>query len=287
MKIESITENFGAVVTDVALNALSEQDFRTIEQAWFRYAVLVFPHQHLSNEDHFAFTRRFGRLEKGLPRINTKMRPNIGNTDNEGKVLPREHVGRVFNIGNSLWHSDSSYKRVGAKASLLAAHEVPTEGGETEWADMRAGYDALSSDMKNFLSDKVAVHSYAFSHSWHYGLRVMPEEGLRQLPPVEHAIIKVHPDSKRHVLFVGRHASHIIGEDFESSRKLLRELTFEAAQPPRTFGHRWHVGDIVLWDNRCVLHRARASPPDQARKMVRSTVAGDAPDNEWAVVEAA
>ncbi|MCY4129186.1 MAG: TauD/TfdA family dioxygenase [Gammaproteobacteria bacterium] len=287
MKIESITENFGAVVTDIALNALSEPDFRTIEQAWFRYAVLVFPHQHLSNEDHFAFTRRFGRLEKGLPGINTKMRPNIGNTDNEGKVLPREHIGRVFNIGNSLWHSDSSYKRVGAKASLLAAHEVPTEGGETEWADMRAGYDALSDDMKRFLSDKIAVHSYAFSHSWHYGLRVMPEEGLRQLPPVEHPIIKVHPDSKRHVLFVGRHASHIIGEDFESSRKLLRELTFEAAQPPRTFGHRWDVGDIVIWDNRCVLHRARASPPDQARKMVRSTVAGDAPDNEWAVVEAA
>lgn len=286
MRIESITENFGAVVSDVALNALSDEDFHAIEQAWYRYAVLVFPHQHLSNEDHFAFTRRFGRLEKGLPRINTKMRPNIGNTDNEGNVLPREHVGRVFNIGNSLWHSDSSYKRVGAKASLLAAHEVPMEGGETEWADMRAGYDALSSDMKDFLSDKIAVHSYAFSHSWHYGLRVMPEEGLRQLPPVEHPIVKVHPDSKQHVLFVGRHASHIIGEDFVSSRKLLRELTFEAAQPPRTFGHRWDVGDIVIWDNRCVLHRARASPPDQARKMVRSTVAGDAPDNEWAVVEA-
>lgn len=287
MKIESITVNFGAVVTDVALNALSDEDFRTIEQAWFMYAVLVFPRQHLTNDDHFAFTRRLGRLEKGLPRINMKMRPGIGNTDNDGNVLPPEHIGRVFNIGNSLWHSDSSYKRVGAKASLLAAHEVPSEGGETEWADMRAGYDALSSDMKRFLADKIAVHSYAFSHSWHYGLRVMPAEGLLQLPPVQHPIVKVHPDSKRHILFVGRHASHIIGEDFIKSRKLLRELTFEAAQPPRTFGHQWDVGDIVLWDNRCVLHRARASPPDQARKMVRSTVAGDAPDNEWAVIDAA
>lgn len=286
MRIESITENFGAVISDVALSALSDKDFRDVEQAWFRYAVLVFPHQHLSNEDHFAFTRRFGRLEKGLPRINTKMRPNIGNTDNEGNVLPPDHVGRVFNIGNSLWHSDSSYKRVGAKASLLAAHAVPSEGGETEWADMRAGYDALSSEMKRYVADKIAVHSYAFSHSWHYGLRVMPEEGLRQLPPVEHPLVKVHPDSKRRVLFVGRHASHIIGEDFMSSRKLLRELTFEAAQPPRTFGHRWDVGDIVIWDNRCVLHRARPTPLDQSRKMVRSTVAGDAPNNEWAVIEA-
>ena len=283
MRIEAITENFGAVVSDVALNELTDQDFDEIERAWFDYAVLVFPRQNLSNEDHFAFTRRFGRLEKGLPQINTKLRPNIGNTDKEGNVLPPEHVGKIFNIGNSLWHSDSSYKRIGAKASLLAAHAVPNEGGETEWADMRAGYDTLSAEMKSYLADKVAVHSYAFSHSWHYGLRVVPEEGLRQLPPVEHPLVKIHPDSKRHVLFVGRHASHIIGEDFTSSRKLLRELTFEAAQPPRTFGHRWEVGDIVMWDNRCVLHRARATPPDQPRKMVRSTVASDEPDNEWAI----
>ena len=287
MMIKPISENFGAVVSDILLGELSDEDFSRIEQAWFTYAVLVFPRQHLSNEEHFAFSRRFGRLEKGLPRFNIRMRPNIGNTDNEGKVLPPEHVGRVFNIGNSLWHSDSSYKRVGAKASLLAAHAVPNEGGETEWADMRAGYDVLSSDMKQYLAEKVAVHSYAFSHSWHYGLRVMPEEGLQKLPPVMHPLIKIHPDSKRHVLFIGRHASHIIGEDFVSSRKLLRELTFEAAQPPRTFGHKWEVGDIVIWDNRCVLHRARATPPDQPRKMIRSTVAGDATDNEWAIDETA
>lgn len=283
MKIESITDNFGAVVADVSLSALSDDEFDRIEEAWFKYAVLVFPKQNLSNHDHFAFTRRFGRLEKGLPQIDMKLRPNIGNTDNEGNVLPPEHIGRVFNIGNSLWHSDSSYKRVGAKASLLAAHAVPDKGGETEWADMRAGYDVLSTDTKKYLADKVAVHSYAFSHAWHYGLRVVPEEGLRQLPPVKHPLVKIHPDSKRHILFVGRHASHIIGEDFVSSRKLLRELTFDAAQPPRTFGHRWDVGDIVIWDNRCVLHRARHTPPDQPRKMVRSTVAGDAMDNEWAI----
>ncbi len=282
MKIESITENFGADVTDVELEALSEQDFRQIEDAWFKYSVLVFPQQNLTNEDHFAFSRRLGRLEKGLPRFKKAMRANIGNTDHDGRVLPPEHVGRVFNIGNSLWHTDSSYKRVAAKASLLAAHEVPSEGGETEWADMRAGYDALSDAMKSYLTDKIAVHSYAFSHAWHYGLQVMPEEGLQQLPPVKHPLVQIHPDSKRHILFAGRHASHIVGEDFVTSRKQLRELTFEAAQPPRTFGHRWSVGDLVLWDNRCVLHRARSSPPDQARKMVRSTVAGDAPDNEWA-----
>ncbi len=283
MKIESITEQFGAVVSDVALQSLSDEEFKQIKKAWHQYAVLVFPQQHLSNDEHFAFSRRFGRLEKGLPQFKTAMRSHIGNTGQDGQVLPLEHMGRVFNIGNSIWHTDSSYKRVAAKASLLAAHAVPTEGGETEWADMRAGYDALPQSMKAYLANKTAVHSYAFSHAWHYGLQVISNEGLQQLPPVEHALIQRHPDSKRPVLFAGRHASHIIGEDFVKSRRLLRELTFEAAQPPRTMSHRWQVGDLVLWDNRCVLHRARHSPPDQPRKMVRSTVAGDAPNNEWAV----
>ena len=283
MKIESVTPYFGAYVSDVDLANITDQEFHDIEQAWFTYAVLVFPNQNLSNEDHFAFSRRFGRLEKGLPRDNKAMRAHIGNTGQDGKVLPLEHMGRVFNIGNSVWHTDSSYKRVAAKASLLAAHIVPEEGGETEWADMRAGYDALSEKTKQYLEDKVAVHSYAYSHAWHYGLQLMSEEGLKHLPPVKHKIIQKHPDSGRMILFAGRHASHIIGEDFTSSRKLLRELTFEATQPPRTFGHKWQIGDLVLWDNRCVLHRARSSPPDQARKMVRSTVAGDTSDNEWAL----
>lgn len=283
MRIEAITHSFGARVEDVALAEISDDEFRNIEKAWFKYAVLVFPRQGLSNEEHFAFSRRFGRLEKGLPRDNKAMRAHIGNTSQDGNVLPVEHMGRIFNIGNSAWHTDSSYKRVAAKASLLAAHLVPAEGGETEWADMRAGYDVLSTSMKAYLQEKVAVHSYAFSHAWHYGLQLMSEEGLKQLPGVEHKIVQKHPDSGRDILFAGRHASHIVGEDFAESRKLLRELTFEATQPPRTFGHRWEVGDLVLWDNRCVLHRARWSPPDQPRKMVRSTVAGDATDNEWAL----
>ena len=283
MRIEPVTDQFGAIVTDVKLNSLAEREFQAIESAWHRYAVLVFPHQNLSNEEHFEFSRRFGRLEKGLPVDKKPMRAGIGNTDHDGNVLPPDHIGRIFNIGNSTWHTDSSYKRVAAKASLLAAHIVPSEGGETEWADMRAGYDALSKSMKDYLADKIAVHNYAYSHAWHYGREIMSAEALKQLPPVEHPLVQTHPDSKRHILFAGRHASHIVGEDFAASRKLLRELTFEAAQPPRIFGHKWDVGDLVIWDNRCVLHRARACPDDQPRKMMRSTVAGDAPDNEWAL----
>ena len=283
MNIDPVTDDFGAYVTDVELGSIDESSFKQIESAWFKYAVLVFPQQHLSQEDHFGFSRRFGRLEKGLPRSNKAMRAHIGNVDPQGDLLSKEHMGRVFNIGNSVWHTDSSYKRVAAKASLLAAHVVPTVGGETEWADMRAGYDILPEKMKTHLADKVAVHSYAYSHAWHYGLELISEEGIKEMPPVHHKIVQIHPDSNRHILFAGRHASHIVGEDFAKSRKLLRELTFEAAQEPRTFGHKWTVGDLVLWDNRCVLHRARPTPVDQPRKMIRSTVAGDALDNEWAL----
>ena len=285
MHIEPITESFGAVVQQVDLATIDETTFRHLEQAWAKYAVLVFPKQDLSQEDHFAFSRRLGRLEKGLPASKTAMRAHIGNVGQDNQVLTKEHKGRVFNIGNSVWHTDSSYKRVAAKASLLAAHMVPNEGGETEWADMRAGYDVLSTSMKEYLEDKVAVHNYAYSHAWHYGLDLMSDDGLEQLKPVRHKVIQNHPDCNRKVLFVGRHASHLIGESFWESRKLLRELTFEATQPPRVVSHQWNVGDLVLWDNRCVLHRARSSPPDQPRKMIRSTVAGDALDNEWAHVD--
>ena len=282
MKIEPVTQDFGAIVSDIDLAEIDASTFGLLQSAWFKYAVLVFPGQSLTTEDHFSFSRRFGYLEKGLPSSKTTMRAHIGNVGQNNQVLSKEHMGRIFNIGNSVWHTDSSYKRVAAKASLLAAHMVPDTGGETEWADMRAGYDVLPQSTKDYLEDKLAIHNYAFSHAWHYGVEMMSDEGIQALKPVRHKVVQVHPDSKRKTLFIGRHASHLVGESFWDSRKLLRELTFEAAQPPRTFGHQWQVGDLVLWDNRCVLHRARPSPADQPRKMIRSTVAGDASENEWA-----
>ncbi|MCY3885732.1 MAG: TauD/TfdA family dioxygenase [Gammaproteobacteria bacterium] len=282
MNIEPASPRFGAFVRNVCLTQLTETDFQKILSWWHQFAVLVFPSQHLSSEEQVDFTKRFGRLERGLRKSQPPAAGMISNIDRQGNLLPPSNIGRKFNIGNSVWHTDSSYKRVAAKASLLSAHTVPASGGQTEWADMRQGYDALSESMKNWLSNKVAVHSYRFSHAWHKGLEFLSEEDLDQLPPVEHPIIKVHPDTNDKILFVGRHASHIIGEDFRSSRKLLRELTFEAAQEPRTWKHQWSVGDIAVWDNRCVLHRARRYPSNEPRAMARTTVAGDDPNNEWA-----
>lgn len=282
MLIKPATEQFGAYVLEARVESLSETEFQQVLSWWYKYAVLVFPAQNLSLAEQTDFTKRFGRLERGLKRNRGAGASFISNIDQEGNLVPETDIGRKFNIGNSVWHTDSSYKRVAAMASILSARVVPSFGGQTEWADMRQGYDALSDAMKNYLSNKTAVHSYRFSHAWHRGLDILSDEELKDLPPVEHPIVKFHPYSKRKVLFVGRHASHIVGEEFRSSRKLLRELTFNAAQLPRTWGHRWQAGDVAIWDNRCVLHRARAYPVDEGRSMVRTTVAGEDPTNEWA-----
>ena len=282
MKIEPVTEAFGAVVSGVSLTALSDNEFHAIETAWFQYAVLLFPTQRLTESQHFAFSERFGRLERGLQRESRPSAARIANVDANNRFLPPTSLPSRFNIGNSVWHTDSSYKSTAAKASLLAAHVVPTAGGETEWADMRAGYDVLDDSMKTWLKDKVAIHSFRFSHAWHGGLELLSDEDLANLPPVEHPITQMHPDSGRKILFIGRHASHIVGQPVPASRKLLRRLTDQSAQPPRTWKHQWSPGDLVIWDNRCVLHRGHAFDRQQARVMVRTTVAGDAPENEWA-----
>lgn len=286
MRIEPSGATLGAVVTDIELADLDTAAFAAVEAAWHEHAVLVFPGQHLSDDAHLAFTRRFGRLEHGLTRRRGAGLGRFGNLDENGKVVAPADIKVRFQRGNQDWHSDSSYKRVGAKASILAAHVVPERGGETEWADMRAAWDALDGATQDRLADSVAVHSYRFSHAWHGGLEILGDADLEALPPVQHPLRRIHPATGRASLFVGRHASHIVGEDVETSRQLLRDLTANACQPPRVWGHRWQPGDIAIWDNRCVLHRGRPWPLDQPRVMARSTVAGEAADNEWAVAEA-
>ena len=285
MQIQACNATLGAVITQIDLAHLSVEDFDELDLAWDKYAVLIFKDQHLTTEQQKAFSRHFGRLEKGLIQSSTNLLAHIGNVARDGRVVDADSLQVRFNKGNEQWHSDSSYKRVAAKASLLSARVVPSFGGETEWADQRAAYDELDDALKLWLDDKVAVHSYRYSHTWHGGLEILNEEDLALLPPVEHPIIRLHPRTGRKNLFVGRHASHIVGEDKQESRSLLKKLTLDATQPPRTFKHAWEVGDLVLWDNRCVLHRGHTFPLDEARDMVRTTIAGDDDDNEWAALD--
>jgi len=283
LEITPTDATLGATVCGVDLNQLDDANFDDIEAAWHEYAVLIFPEQHLDDEGHLAFSRRFGNLEQSIKRTRTTGISNLSNVQADGSVAPRSSLQARFLVGNTYWHSDSSYKRVGAKASILAAHVVPTEGGETEWADMRTAYDVLVDVRKAWLVEKIAVHDYAFSHAPFGGLEILSKEELSHLDPVEHPIVRTHPATGRKILFVGRHASHILGEDKDESRQLLADLTEQGAQVPRTYKHKWAAGDIVIWDNRCVLHRGHRWPEDQSRTMVRTTVAGEAPGNEWAV----
>jgi alpha-ketoglutarate-dependent taurine dioxygenase len=282
LEITPCDATLGAIVRGVDLKqTLDDATFAALESAWHEHAVLVFPEQHLSREEHRAFTRRFGPLELSIRRTRPKTTGQLSNVQADGSVAPPDSLQARMLLGNTYWHSDSSYKRIGAKASILAAHVVPDQGGETEWADMRAAYDGLDDDMKAYLDDKIAVHSYEFSHAPFGGMEALNAEELAHLQPVEHPVIRTHPATGRKNIFAGRHASHILGEDLEESRKLLAKLTADAGQPPRTYKHAWTQGDLVMWDNRCVLHRGHRWPDSQPRTMIRTTVAGEGMDAEW------
>jgi alpha-ketoglutarate-dependent 2,4-dichlorophenoxyacetate dioxygenase len=187
---------------------------------------------------------------------------------------------RMFMLANQLWHTDSSFKRVPGKVSFLSAHEVPLSGGETEFADLRAAYDALDAATKERIDGLVAEHSIFYSRSL-IGYTEFSNEERAALPAVPQTLVRIHPGSGRKTLYLASHASHIIGWPVEQGRALLDELITFATQPCFVHQHRWRAGDLVVWDNRCTLHRGR--PYDDAncrRDMRRTTVEDSAPTLE-------
>jgi len=278
----------GAEVVGVDLRALDQDGLAALLEAWWRHAVLVFPGQHLGEDAQVALSRRLGRLERYLNRgrqaedRDVQRIGKLSNVGRDGRPVPEASDLHLFLKGNQYWHSDSSFKAVPAKASMLSAWVVPSRGGETEWADMRAAYDALPPEARAFWAEQVAVHSYWYSQSKVGGTATLSAEQWAALGPVEHPVVGLNPDSGRRSLFIGRHASHLRGLDEERGRRLLGELCRWAVHPSRVHAHRWQVGDVVLWDNRSVLHRGRPWPAGEARVMKRTTLAGDG-DNEWAL----
>lgn len=286
MNIVPSTATLGATVTGIRLNALSEDEWRVIEDAFHEYAVLAFRDANLTESEHIAFSRRFGPLERTLSQRTDKPEISLlSNVAKDGEIAkPDDNLG-LFLKGNRYWHTDSSFKEVPAKASLLRAVEVPDTGGDTEWADMRAAWDALDPDTQQRLEGLVAVHSYAYSQGKVGGIALLDKREQDALPPVRQPVVRVHPATGRKNLYVGRHASHVVGMPRDEGRALLERLTEDACQAPRIFRHHWRAGDIVAWDNRCVLHRGHPWPFDQPRVMKRTTVAGDG-DNSWTIESA-
>lgn len=273
MHIEPIQATLGATVTGVNLNALDNDQWQAIEAAWYEYAVLVFPGQHIEEEAHIALGERIGPLEELM--TNRKAVP-ISNRKADGTSV--DPISDHFQIlkGNEGWHTDSTYMPLSARASILAADVVPEDGGQTEWADMRAAFDALDDETQKKIAGLAAYHSLYYSQAKvGHKARSGSSYGLSNQDVPLRPLIKVHPVTQRPALFIGRHAHAIPGLTEEESESLLAQLTALACQPPRVFAHQWSPGDVVMWDNRCVLHRARPYDYSQPRVMRHVRVAGD------------
>lgn len=281
LTVRKLTPVFAAEITGVDLTDLDDATFAQIEDAFETYSVLIFPDQHLDDDQQIAFSRRFGELEKTQGHIannfTVKHVSEISNLDPEGRLMAADDPRLQFRIGQRNWHSDSSFKRVPAKASLLHARVLPPDGGETQFASLRAAYDALPESRKRELEGKAAIHHYAYSRRA-LGFKLTNEEEDKRFPPVPQALIRSNPKNGRKALYVGSHASHIVGMPEDEGRALLKELLDFATHEKFTYLHHWRPADLVMYDNRAALHRARPyAITAQPRVLHRTTVAGEGP----------
>jgi len=266
---------------------LTPDEVAAIHDGMDRYAVLVFHDQRITDEEQLAFTRSLGDIEHA---IGTSLRPlgderlpstfaDVSNLDKNSKVFGRDDRPRLFGLGNRLWHSDSSFKVVPAKYSLLSARSIPSKGGNTEYADMRAGYDALDDETKAEVEGLVCEHSQIFSRSI-LGFTDFSDEERERFKPVRQCLVRTHPVTKRRSLYLSSHAGGIVGWPVPEARSFLRDLVEHATQRQFVYAHKWSVGDLVMWDNRQTMHRARPFPANEPRDMRRTTLMGDGPTAE-------
>ncbi len=282
-----LTPRFAAEVAGVDIAAgVNDAEMADIVRLFNDYAVLVFHDQNLTDAQqirfaqHFSDVGNFGGLERTVltnAGAGTAIAV-ISNVDPEtDTIIPPLDTRMVFNSGNEMWHTDSSFKRVPATASMLSGREVPPTAGETEFASMRAAYDDLSDEMRKRLEGLVAIHDFSYSRGL-VAPNLINEAQKRETPPVPQAVVRVNPANGRKNFFAGAHASHIRGWPAEEGRLLLKELTAFATQPPYVYTHTWRPYDLVIWDNRCCLHRGRPWDKTRYRRVMhRTTVAGIGP----------
>ena len=278
--IYPVTPNFAAEIGDVDLSApLEPADLAAIKQAFAAYAVLIFPGQELSQDQHLDFARCFGPLETtiGVYRTDAPLRvrqefADVSNLNHHSEVWGKDSRLRLFQLGNRLWHTDSSFKRLPALASLLYARSIPPVGGHTEFADERAAYDALPEEMKRRLGALVAEHSI-FNSRARLGFTNFTDEERRQLPPVPQVVVRTIPETGRKSLYLASHAGRIFGMPEAEGRALIDELVAHATQRQFVYTHRWRLHDLLIWDDRCTMHRGMAFDDLRwKRDMQRATV---------------
>ena len=283
VKIEKIHPHFVGEVSGVDIaKPLSKDDAAALQAGIDTYGVLVFHDQRLTDEQQMAFSLNFGPLENAKGGNITKDKDrrlvdgmnDVSNLGRDGKPLPPDSRQQLFNIGNMLWHSDSSFRAIPAKYSLLSARVVNPKGGNTEFADMRAAYDALDEETKREIEPMVCEHSLLYSRG-SLGFLDYTEEERQMFKPVRQRLVRTHPAHGRKSLYLSSHAGQILGHTTPEARIILRDLTEHATRPEFVYAHKWRLNDFVMWDNRQVLHRVRRYDATVARDMRRTTVAGD------------
>jgi alpha-ketoglutarate-dependent 2,4-dichlorophenoxyacetate dioxygenase len=261
---------------------LTREDVAAIEAGIARHALLVFRDQKLTDEQQLAFSRNFGELEvthgtgiskPGELRLDPAF-ADVSNLDTDNTPLARDNRRRLYSLGNRLWHSDSSFKAIPATYSLLSGRIVVDKGGETEFADMRAAYDALDAATKAQIADLVCEHSLQYSRE-QLGFDLTPEERAT-MRPVRQSLVRTHPVTGRKSLYLASHIGTIIGWPMPEARAFIRDLIEHATQPQFVYTHNWRQWDLVMWDNRQTMHRVRRYDESQVRDMRRTTVAGTA-----------
>jgi len=273
LEVEPVEATFGAVVRGGRVTELDDEGFDELYRLWLQHALLILPDQHLTIEEQTAFARRFGDLEFETAAI-SNVRP-------DGSVRPDDGSDDMVRIlrGNMEWHPDSTYMPVQAKGAVFTAQVVPPTGGETAFADMRAAYDALDDETRR-LVDGLAAHHSLYHSQPDLGAHDGRGSGYSgygffgQDPPLR-PLVKVHPETGRRSLLIGRHAYGIPGMDEDESRRFLQRLVDEACRPPRVYVHHWSPGEAVVWDNRCLLHQARPWDMTVPRVMYHARIAGD------------
>ncbi len=286
--VQPTTPNFAAEVGDVDLgHPLSAGDLAAIRAAFTKYAVLVFPDQTFSDESHLDFARHFGPLETTVFKLRKdhKMRlpeelADVGNLDAENRILKENDRIRLYQLGNRLWHTDSSFKRLPAYCSILHGRSIPPIGGHTEFADLRAAYDALPDATKRQIDGLVAEHSLMTSRA-KLGFGDFDEDERKAFEPVPQVLARRLPDSGRMSLYIASHAGSIRGMAKAEALKLIDELIAHATQRQFVYTHRWRLNDLVMWDDRCTMHRGLEFDDQRyKRDMRRATVSDIAPTCE-------
>ena len=288
MQIRPLGPFIGAEVDGIDLREpLTPAQAEALHHGMDRHAVLVFHNQPLTNEQHMAFTLALGPLEttqRNAMRKHSDFRlpetfNDVSNLDGNNQPYARDNRKRLFSIGNRLWHSDSSFKAIPAKYSLLRAVCIPSKGGNTEFAHMGAAYEALDDDTQTLIEPLICEHSQLFSRDV-IGFREFSPEERERFTPVRQRLVRTLPRTGRKSIYLSSHAGTILGWALPEARLLLRDLTEHATQREFVYSHQWQANDLVMWDNRQTMHRGRPFPPDEARDVRRTTIMGHAPTVE-------